>query len=45
MKKKLCSQVFGSLALVLLWTQAAQAQFTLSGQLRTRTEWRDGQGT
>jgi hypothetical protein len=45
MKKKLCSQLLGSLALGLLWTQAAQAQFTLSGQLRTRTELRDGQGT
>jgi hypothetical protein len=45
MKKKLCSQLLGSLVLVLLWSQAAQAQFSLSGQLRTRTELRDGQGT
>jgi hypothetical protein len=45
MKKRLCSQLLGSLALALLWIQTAQAQLTLNGQLRTRTELRDGQGT
>jgi hypothetical protein len=45
MKKKLFSQALGGLAAGLLWTQIAQAQITLSGQLRTRTELRDGQGT
>lgn len=45
MKKKLFSQLLGGLALGLFWTQAAQAQFTFGGQLRTRSELRDGQGT
>ena len=45
MKKNFRNQFLGTLALGLLWTQVAQAQLTLSGQLRTRTEVRDGQGT
>jgi hypothetical protein len=45
MKKKLFSQLLGGLALGLFCTQAAQAQFTFGGQLRTRSELRDGQGT
>ncbi|TXK52175.1 hypothetical protein FVR03_01780 [Pontibacter qinzhouensis] len=45
MKKKLLSQLLGGLVLGLLCSQVAQAQFTLSGQLRTRSELRDGQGT
>jgi hypothetical protein len=44
MKKKLHSQLL--VGLVLLWCcSTAQAQFSLTGQLRTRSELRDGQGT
>jgi hypothetical protein len=45
MKKKLRSQLLGGLVLGLLGCNVAQAQFTLTGQLRTRSELRDGQGT
>ncbi len=45
MKKKLHRQFLGGWLCALLLSQGAQAQFTLTGQLRTRTELRDGQGT
>ena len=44
MDKKLYLPLF-SLLFCLCFTQAAQAQFTVSGQLRTRSELRNGQGT
>lgn len=45
MKKNRRSQLLGGLVLGLLSCQVAQAQFALTGQLRTRSELRDGQGT
>ncbi|CAN5877393.1 hypothetical protein BH24BAC1_BH24BAC1_34050 [soil metagenome] len=45
MKQNRRSQLLGGLVLGLLSCQVAQAQFTLTGQLRTRSELRDGQGT
>jgi hypothetical protein len=45
MKKTLHRQWLGGLLCFVLSCQLAQAQFTLTGQLRTRTELRDGQGT
>ena len=45
MKKKLRSQLFGGLVLAMLYCQSVQAQFAVTGQLRTRSELRDGQGT
>jgi hypothetical protein len=44
MRKKLHSQLLVGLVL-LLGCGTAQAQFSLTGQLRTRSELRDGQGT
>ncbi|WP_051359883.1 alginate export family protein [Adhaeribacter aquaticus] len=45
MKKKLRSQLIGGLVLGFLFCGTAHAQFSVSGQLRTRSELRDGQGT
>ncbi|MGV3588348.1 MAG: alginate export family protein, partial [Adhaeribacter sp.] len=45
MKKKLRNQLFGALMLGLLSSNFALAQFTVSGQVRTRSELRGGQGT
>ncbi|KAA5543342.1 alginate export family protein [Adhaeribacter rhizoryzae] len=45
MKKKLRNQLFGALLLGLLSSNFALAQFTVSGQVRTRSELRNGQGT
>ncbi|MGV3502390.1 MAG: alginate export family protein [Adhaeribacter sp.] len=45
MKRQFLRQIFYCLSLGLLGSHAAQAQLSLSGQLRTRTELRDGQGT
>ena len=44
MYKKVYLPLF-SLLFCLCFTQAVQAQFTVSGQLRTRSELRNGQGT
>jgi len=44
MHKKVHIPIF-SLLICLCFTQAVQAQFTVSGQLRTRSELRNGQGT
>ncbi|HEX5653562.1 MAG TPA: alginate export family protein [Chitinophagaceae bacterium] len=44
MKKRITIQTSLLLAFMLTWL-ATTAQFTISGQLRTRTEWRDGTGT
>ncbi|MFT2011213.1 alginate export family protein [Pontibacter sp. 13R65] len=45
MKKKLLSQLLGGLVLGMVCSNLAHAQFSLSGQLRTRSEVRDGQGS
>ncbi|QHT66939.1 alginate export family protein [Rhodocytophaga rosea] len=45
MQKKLHSQLLSGLVFLLLYCNTAQAQFSLTGQLRTRSELRDGQGT
>ena len=44
MDKKTYSPILVFLFCLCLTSQL-QAQFTISGQLRTRTEYRDGQGT
>ncbi|HZI24279.1 MAG TPA: hypothetical protein VFD46_04345 [Chryseolinea sp.] len=44
MDKKTYSPILVFLFCVCLTSQL-QAQFTISGQVRTRTEYRDGQGT
>ena len=44
MDKKFYLPIFGIL-ICLCFTQTVLAQFTVSGQLRTRTELRNGQGT
>ena len=44
MDKKTYSPILAFLFCLCLTSQL-QAQFTISGQLRTRTEYRDGQGT
>jgi len=45
MQTNLRNQVLCILLLAILYCQTAQAQLSLSGQLRTRSELRDGQGT
>ncbi|MDO1446752.1 alginate export family protein [Rhodocytophaga aerolata] len=45
MQKKLHSQLLVGLVFLLLCCSSVQAQFSLTGQLRTRSELRDGQGT
>ncbi len=45
MRKKLHSQLLCWLVLLLLCNDAVQAQFSLTGQIRTRSELRDGQGS
>ena len=44
MKKLLHVQSCSALLFALLLSKTTQAQFTLQGQLRTRTEVRDGLG-
>ena len=44
MNKKICTLLFAFLFCMCLLNEA-QAQFTVSGQVRTRTEMRNGQGT
>lgn len=45
MKKNLLRQFFGCFVVCLLAQSNLMAQFTLTGQVRTRSELRDGQGT
>src|ERR1019366_1156712 len=45
MKKNLSQKVFWGIALLVMNFNSAKAQFTLTGQLRTRSELRAGQGT
>lgn len=45
MKRQILLQILYCLSIGLLASPAAQAQLSFSGQLRTRTELRDGQGT
>jgi len=45
LKARLSKMFFMGIALAALSTYEAKAQFTLTGQLRPRTELRDGQGT
>jgi hypothetical protein len=45
MQTKLHSLLFAGLVLLLMCSSTLQAQFSLTGQLRTRSELRDGQGT